>query len=241
MVIGYPPSRRRILERHVGSRATVAGLWLSEQIRPLRLQLKPAIARLVLEQKAEEATDYDNLAVVILPYCTIPGEVIESVDLLEEFGSKVFKPEKSSHGWPAQPKKGKFDRNFGGQLDAKLFELLDEILPEVAKLPEGEAKAAVDVRDDDSELIKIAEELVRGLARHSKMGPNNHSSEEDMLKGRGQQLGPGGKKTVIKLLLTSGIVCRKENASIGGTGWVYWICDVEKAKATYPDLASYFI
>jgi len=90
--------------------------------------------------------------------------------------------------------------------------------------------------DPDEE---IAFELLRGLASHSKMGPNNHSHEDDLWKSRGKKLGPAGRRRIIAGLLTSKILGRKKNDSAGGKGWVYWIDDVAKAKEIYPGLVKY--
>ena len=79
-------------------------------------------------------------------------------------------------------------------------------------------------------------ELLRGLVTHAKLGPNNHSSEDDLWKSRGQELAPGDRKRIIKNLLKEGILNRKRNDSLGGKGWVYWVGDVPKAYAVYPEL-----
>lgn len=39
--------------------------------------------------------------------------------------------------------------------------------------------------------------------------------------------------------MTAGILGRKKNKSVGGTGWVYWIADVSAACAAYPELTKW--
>jgi hypothetical protein len=71
------------------------------------------------------------------------------------------------------------------------------------------------------------------------MGPNNHSHAGDLWKASLVNLGRGGRAAIVNGWITDGILGRKKNESAGGNG-VYWIAEVELAKAFCPDLEPYF-
>jgi hypothetical protein len=199
---------------------------LLKQDGGFRLQPPPVVATRLLEQFADEASSgtgsYARFLVVVLPYVQIPDEVTNTVEALETLGATALRPQPGADPWP--PRSPRLDQRFQEQLLEALEAAIRRAFP-----PDDDANG-----DDE-----VALELLRGLASHAKMGPNNHSHEDDLWKTRGRELGPGGKHRVLKALLASGLLGRKKNDSAGGKGWVYWIADVPKARELYPALAPY--
>lgn len=221
IVIGLPLSVRMRLERRFTNRLTIRVIPLKRD-GGYRLEMPPRQASSLVEQFADEVPDYENLTLVLLPYGSIPTEVSETVEALRDLGATLFRPASNQDDWPAHPKN--FDNAFQNKLLEKLSSVLETRLP----------------RPERGKYAQVIEDVLRGLASHSKMGPNNHSHEDDLWKNRGQGLGPGAREEIVKGLLREGILDRKSNDSAGGKGWVYWIADVAKARALYPRLESYF-
>lgn len=189
-----------------------------------RLDPPPPVAKDLVEKFADAASSYEHLAVIVLPYHGTVDLVEESLQILEGLGSKIYRTPPDETAWP-KPSRGQgMDNDFQKNLIAQVCKCLDNCFPE-------------DPVEDDIETIKF--EVLRGLASHNKMGENNHSHEDDLWKERAKGLGPRGRDQIIKELMAVGILDRKKNKSQGGTGWVYWIDDVQKARTTYPDLAGY--
>ena len=179
----------------------------------------------MLDQYANAAPSFDQLLVVLLPYTSgpLPREVVDLAQTLAELDALVIRPQPGALPWPNRAPR--MDQAFLTGLRIALCECIEAKFP--APLP-------------DAANVEIACDLLRGLASHTKMGPNNHSHEDDMWKARGGQLGPGGRDHIVHWLLREGIIARKKNNSAGGTGWVYWIADVVKAERLCPKLAPYF-
>ncbi len=226
--VGIPHPLRPLVERHVGRRILVRVIPMKRD-GGFKLESPPPHAATLLEVYADTQASYSDVLVVLLPYAQIPKEVTDSADILEQLGARVIRPTPGSanaHGpckWP--PRAPRLDKEFQDSLFDAIRNILDSEYPEEAEV------------DGD---IDIACDMIRGLAVHSKMGPNNHSHEDDLWKGCGQNLPPGEKSRIVKWLTGEGILDCKKNKSMGGTGWVYWIADVEKAKTMFPGLIPYF-
>lgn len=227
VVVGLPLTLRAPLERDIDDRAKLCVIPM-KQDGGLMLQPPPAVAARMLEDFAIAAEDHDQsypkLILVLLPYARIPADVTETAEVLRSMGATLLKPSPGADGWPSRPPR--LDQKFQLELKNAIANELLARLPQPAALSDGEEE--------------VAEELVRGLASHAKMGENNHSSEDDLWKSRGQDLGPGERKRIVAALLSENILGRKKNKSKGGTGWVYWIADVGKARGRFPTLAAYF-
>lgn len=223
VVIGVPEGIRLRLEKALAG-ITVRCLFL-HQSGCFRLQLPPRSAVAFMDMAADEATcsedRYEDLLIISLPYAQIPANVSEHVDTLAELGAAVLRAT-PGEGWPTRSPR--LDQRFQDELLGALVRHVQTAMPEA---PDG------------AEEQQVAFEILRGLASHSKMGPNNHSHEDDLWKSRGQRLGPGGKDRIISELLRCGVLDRKRNDSAGGKGWVYWIADVAAARKRFPDLEPY--
>jgi hypothetical protein len=224
-VIGLPDGVRARLEQRFSGTVVVHTILLRQK-GGFQLQYPPDVAARHLEHFADEASSqegsYQHLLIVALPYAEIPDAVKRTLSALEELGARVERPKPGNAPWPSR----------SPRLDEKFQ---TEVLDATAQVVE-QAFPVPREADADEE---VAFELLRGLASHSKMGPNNHSHEDDLWKARGKHLGPGGKGRIINHLLGSGLLDRKRNDSAGGKGWVYWIADVSGAKARFPGLAPY--
>jgi hypothetical protein len=168
---------------------------------------------------------FERALILVLPYTTppTPTEVVDAIDLVVSLGAKVYRAQSGSPPWPARPPQ--MDNKFQNELATAIAALIDSIFPEEA------------LSDEHRE---VCSELLRGLASHTKMGENNHSHEDDLWKTRGQGLGSSERKMIVERLLKAGILGRKKNNSMGGTGWVYWISDVQIVRRDYPELEPYF-
>ncbi|OFV98862.1 MAG: hypothetical protein A3F68_00880 [Acidobacteria bacterium RIFCSPLOWO2_12_FULL_54_10] len=192
------------------------------------LESPPQHAATLLDQYAEAAPSYGDVVVLLLPYARIPAEVSGLADIQADLGARVFKPQPNSciQGCVAKlpARSPRLDVKFREEMLRAILELIDREFPE----------------PDADEDRQIACDIIRGLAVHSKMGPQNHSHEDDLWKACQVNLKPGGREAIIRRLMVKGILDRKKNNSAGGTGWVYWIAEVKLAKAFCPDLAPYF-
>lgn len=222
VVIGLPAGIRGLLEARFKGHVVVRTILL-RQAGGFGLEPPPHVAASLLEKFADEASDYTRVLVIVLPYSSLPDHVAKSATLLGDLGATVLYPRPASEGWPARPPR--LDKDFQDALLRAVERCID------ARFPEPKSK------DSDAE---IAFQLLRGLASHSKMGPNNHSGEDDLWKSRGKDLGPGERRRIVGRLLDEGLLGRKKNDSAGGKGWVYWIGDVAKARKQFPGLAAYF-
>lgn len=228
VLVGIPASLRARIERHVGRRVEIRAIAM-KQDGGFKLEVPPEHAARLLGAYTDSVESYEHVMVLLLPYTRIPDEVSTLANILVELKATVIRPTPNSgvsgdkSDWPARSPR--LDSDFQNALLGAICRLLDRQFP-IAVGEEGDKE--------------IACELIRGLAAHSKMGPNNHSHEDDFWKSRGQTLGPGGRDRIVKLLMEAGILDRKKNQSMGGTGWVYWIADVQGAKTFCPDLEPYF-
>ena len=221
IVVGLPLSVRSRLEQAFTGRLVVR-IVLMKRDGGYFLEPPPRIARQLVERFSDDAAAYENVVLVLLPYVQIPPEVTEVADLLASLGTRVIRPSPNVPPWPARPRV--MDNKFQTGLLEALRGTLEDFLP-------------ADEIESDAQII---EDIIRGLVTHSKMGPNNHSHEDDLWKSRGKDLGPGDKDRILNGLLGDGILSRKQNTSAGGKGWVYWIADVPKARARCPALDPYF-
>lgn len=225
VIVGLPQNLRSLVLAALGSaelRFLLASGWASTAFR---LVQDPADAVATLEGYAEEAP-YDAHTLVMWPQCSVPTEVNDVVLALADLGATVLRPTPGSKGWPARaaPPGPTRDRQHVSALCAAL---------DIQRTDQAG-------RGDDDLFMKERDtvaSIIRGLASHNKFGPNNHSSEDDLWSGRGANLRRGEKKKILHLLLTKKrILARKKNKSMGGTGWVYWIGDVDAAVAEFPEL-----
>jgi hypothetical protein len=191
----------------------------------LKLEPVPVLAGHMVEQFADTASGYEHVLVVTLPYHGTVKAVDETVLLVQEMGASAATMPPGGANWPRIEKGRGMDNDFQRQLIERVSGCIDGCFP-----PE---------RAEDAELEAIKFEILRGLATHDKMGPNNHSHEDDLWKSRAQGLGPRDRDAIVRALMTAGILRRKKNKSVGGTGWVYWIADVGAACAAYPDLGRW--
>jgi hypothetical protein len=224
VVIGLPAGVRVRLEHQFSGRVTIRSIFL-RQDGGFQLQPPPPQAVRLIEQFADEASNqenYERLLVVVLPYARMPSLVSETVLALTGLGASKLEPVPGNKPWPSRSPR--LDQKFQTELLDAIVHVINEAFPE-----------SEDVNSDDT----VALELLKGLASHSKLGPNNHSHEDDLWKSRGRHLGPGGKERILKALLKLGVIGRKQNDSAGGKGWVYWIADVAQAENRYPDLRDY--
>jgi hypothetical protein len=227
LVIGLPAGLRARLEQQFRDRVMIQSIFL-KQDGGFQLQPPPGVAIRLIEQVADKASSqgrsYEHLLVVVLPYASIPEKVLETVSALASLGASILVPKPGNQPWPSRSPR--LDQKFQTELLGALLQVIDQAFPEP--------------KDADN-FDEVAFELLRGLASHSKMGPNNHSHEDDLWKSRGRNLRPGGKERILKSLLAAGLLGRKQNDSAGGKGWVYWIADVNQAKNRYPALAQYLV
>lgn len=223
IVVGIPEALRPLLEKHFKEHVDVRVLELKKD-GGFKLKLPPRQAADLLEKFAQWVPDYANAQLLLLPYSRIPDELAVVAADLASRGMSVVEPRANTPPWPANT--GRMDQDF-------LRDLLNAICGSIESQisPQFEANA---------EDMDVACEVVRGLVTHSKLGPNNHSHEDDMWKSRGKNLGPGGRARVVDFLLANGILDRKKNNSAGGTGWVYWIADAPEAERLFPTLTPYF-
>ena len=220
VIVGLPPGLRSRIEAQFKGDLLIRSILLRRD-GGFRLEPPPHVAAGLVERFADEAFDYGSVLAIALPYATVPESVELSLSVLAELGAKVLHPCPGQEGWPTRSPR--LDSTFQEELRGALTQSIEASFP---------APEAVDTED-------IAFELLRGLASHSKMGPNNHSGEDDLWKARGNALGPGGRHRILRTLLAEGILGRKKNDSAGGKGWVYWIADIAKARQMYPKLEPY--
>ena len=179
----------------------------------------PAHAKQLLEHHAEEASSYENVVVVVAPYCRVHKDVRNSVDTLADVGARIIRMKQGAGGCPI----------LRGRMDAEFQEaLVTTIVGQLAAF-----------FFDPAEESTVAFELLRGLVSHDKMGRNNHSHEDDLWKHRGDGLQPSQRRRIVRRLMDKGILGRKKNKSLGGTGWVYWIDNPGLAFAEFPRLAEF--
>lgn len=228
IVVGLPPPVRQLLERNVAPHIVVRPIPL-KQDGGFKLQPDPGTAAAMIERFADEALvgdrpTYDRALIVLLPYISgqLPEKVTECVESLESLGARVCRPQSGTSLWP--PRSPRLDSRFQSELTRALATLVNTTFPEALLANEHR---------------EVCKELLRGLATHSKMGPNNHSHEDDLWKSRGQDLGPGEREVIVSRLVREGFLARKKNRSVGGTGWVYWIADVQLVRTQYPELEPY--
>lgn len=189
-----------------------------------RLESPPNVAADQLTTYAEEAGYADAHVIVLTPYVSIPKEVYDVVDVLEELGSTITRAKAAIGEWPPKPAP-RMDEKFLNSLFQAICDDLDRRFP---------APADIDPHRE------VQLEILRGLVSHSKMGPNNHSHEDDLWKARGRDLRPGEKRDIVNALTNLRILGSKKNDSMGGKGTVYWVDNVATARQLFPELNGYF-
>lgn len=202
------------VQRHFGREPVIRSIPMVKNGRDL--PKPPAVARSMLEQFAKETSKYEDVIIMIMPYCRMHKEVHDSVNTLEDLGARVTRMKQGMDGCP----------KLAGRMDAAFQEAL------VAAIVERLTPFCVYRAEERS----VIYELLRGLVSHDKMGPNNHSHENDLWKNRGADLQPGQRREIVKRLMEKGILDRKKNKSRSGTGWVYWIADPGRVFAEFPSL-----
>jgi hypothetical protein len=224
VVVGLPVPVRAMVERLVAQHICVRTIPLKRD-GGFKLESPPRVAADLVVQFADQASSYTSVLIVVLPYTSlpIPDEVWRAIETLKELGARVCRPQSGAPPWPARVVA--LDNQFQKALAVAVADSINSTFPE---------EPISDVHRE------ISMELLRGLASHSKMGPNNHSHEDDLWKSRGHNLGPSERTQIVGRLMREGILDRKKNNSAGGTGWVYWIADVQKTRTQYPELEPYF-
>lgn len=223
MIVGLPESARGQLLATFKGDVDVHTILL-EQRGGMSIDQPPQVAVARLERLLDKVSSYDDLCVVVLPYHKRIDLVEGFLSAFEDVGGKVYRVSPGQHEWVKIDRKKGMERDFQRVLVEQICACLDEWFPE----PEIQ---------DGSESVKF--ELLRGLASHNKMGKNNHSHEDDFWKERGAGLGSRTRAKIVKELMVDGLIGRKKNKSAGGTGWVYWIEDVQLARARFPELDKY--
>lgn len=204
----------RRVRQHFGPEPVIRSIPMMKNCHDLLRP--PAVARSMLDRYAEETSKYEDVLVMTLPYCRVHKEVHDSIDTLAELGAGVIRMKQGTDGCP----------KLEGRMDATFQEALADVI--VDRL----TPFCVDRTEEST----VAFELLRGLVSHDKMGPNNHSHEDDLWKNRGSDLQPRQRRRIVRQLMDKGILDRKKNKSLGGTGWVYWIADSGRAFAEFPAL-----
>jgi len=181
VLVGLPKQIRAQLESEFRERVTLRAI-LMKRDGGYMLEPPGKVAVAQIEQYADEASSYEEVAVIVVPYANPPMEVLNSVRLLGSLGAQVSEPQPNTPPWPARPK----------TMDDKFLAILRVALSaEIARFAPPPPVLPADDRD-------IVLNILRGLVTHSKMGPNNHSHEDDLWKGKGQNLGPGERKLQIQ-------------------------------------------
>lgn len=219
IVVALPETVRGRLEKRFRDRLELRIAVLKFDGK-FALERNPEHSRQIIEQWAEEATSYDRLALLTLPYARYPQPVEETLWTLRQLGAAEVNP--PIEGWPAMSRP--FDNAKQAEVINAVSDALDQHAPPLVQLAQVPEDHPIEV------------DLLRGLVTHSKMGENNHSHEDDLWRGKGQSLGAGDRDRIVGALMQRGILSRKKNMSRGGTGWVYWISDVKKARGLYPEL-----
>ena len=223
IVVGLPASVMKRVEARFRETVRIKALPLTQR-GEFQLQHKAVVAAHMLEQFADMATSFEQATILVLPYHRAVDMVDENVALLEELGVRVFRTPPGMLSWPTVHRKYGMDATFEQTLLERVSACIDACFP-----PEPTPVDEVD---------EVKFELLRGLASHDKMGPNNHSHEDDLWKSRAQGWGSREREVIVKELMDAGLLNRKKNKSAGGKGWVYWIEDVQLACATYPKLSD---
>lgn len=223
VLIGLPYQIHTLIEAEFRERVRLHVIRMGRD-GGYRLEPPPEVAAQRLEQLAGEAPVYDQLALILLPYAQIPAQVLAKVTEFKKSGAIISEPKPNDAPWPSRPKR--MDKIF-------LDQLCVAVRTEVARYVPPEEPPADDER-------QVMLHLLKGLVTNKKMGRNNHSSEDDFWKSRGQNLPSGKQKRIERYLLREKLIARKKNASMGGTGWVYWINDVAKVRSLFPELEPWF-
>jgi hypothetical protein len=221
IVVGLPASVLKRVEARFRDTVRIKAVQLIQR-GEYQLESNPILASHMVEQFADFATTYERVGIVVLPYHRAVEMVNEKVALLEELGVRVYRTPPGELPWPALYAKHGMDPTFEQALLERVSACIDACFP----------PAPIPV--DEADQVKF--ELLRGLASHNKMGPNNHSHEDDLWKSRAQGWGSREREAIIKDLMAAKLLNRKKNKSAGGKGWVYWIEDVQLACTTYPKL-----
>jgi len=221
IVVGLPVSMMQRVQARFRETVLIKVVPLIQR-GEYQLQTNAVLAARMVEQFADLATSFEQVAIVVLPYHRAVGTVDDNVALLEELGARAYRMPPGEPHWPTVHAKHGMDAQFEQALLERVSACIDASFP-----PEP-------VPVDEVEEIKF--ELLRGLASHNKMGPNNHSHEDDLWKSRAQGWGSREREAIVKELMAAGLLNRKKNKSAGGKGWVYWIENVQLSCARYPKL-----
>lgn len=221
IVVGLPASVLKRVEARFRETVLIKVVRLTQR-GEYQLENNAILASHMVEQFADLATGYEEVAILVLPYHRAVDMVDEKVALLEELGARVYRTPPAGSSWPKVHPKYGMDPTFEQALLERVGACIDARFP----------PAPIPV--DEADQVKF--ELLRGLASHNKMGPNNHSHEDDLWKSRAPGWGSREREAIVKELMAAGLLNRKKNKSAGGKGWVYWIEDVQLACTTYPKL-----
>ncbi len=221
IVVGLPASVLQRVQARFQETVMIKVVLLTRR-GEYQLQNEAVLAAHMVEQFAETATGFEQVAIIVLPYHRTVDLVDDNVAVLEELGARVYRTPPGELSWPTVHAKYGMDAKFEQDLFERISACIDASFP-----PEP---IPVD------EVAEVKYELLRGLASHNKMGPNNHSHEDDLWKARAQGWGSREREDMVRELMAAGLLGRKKNKSAGGKGWVYWIADVQLACETYPKL-----
>lgn len=92
-----------------------------------------------------EDEDYENLHIILLPYCDITDELCDELDVAVEFGAKLIGPEPADGGWPDRlSSKKKPDEAFLNNIFSKMTELLPAMVEPVVSVSEHYRQISVE-------------------------------------------------------------------------------------------------
>ncbi|WP_407578949.1 hypothetical protein [Citrobacter koseri] len=84
-----------------------------------------------------EDEDYENLHIVLLPYCEITDDLYDELEVAVEFGATLIEPEPGLDGWPdSLPRKKKPDEAFLNTFYGKMTELLPAVVEQMVSVSE---------------------------------------------------------------------------------------------------------
>jgi hypothetical protein len=228
IVVGLSRALRALLMSRLAAPSRLHCLYSVHGSQGVGLEFDGLHGEQALEAFADLAPCYELVTVLLLPYCHLPERVQRAAQTLRELGANILEPQSGEGLWPSYEARG-------AEFDQALVNAICVTLG-------GRREAAASVQAPEPRL-EIRERatllsILRGLVSHTKLGPNNHSHEDDLWKSRGAHLKAGEKKGLLSYLLRRKIVARKHNKSIGGTGWVYWVDDVVVAVSEFPELEA---
>lgn len=233
VVLGVPESFRHRLEKHLGERIRLC-LAPPRRLEHASWVLKTPTDEVVRWITTAEQTIAapENLLLLIPTYLRLPPEIAAEAQRVRARGTRIVQgtaADGAGMPWPRLAKGGVMNQQFLDELYAAVVAHIAAWEP----TPDGAVNTTGRTQD-------IIFGVLCGLISHHKMGQNNHSHEDDVLRGMGNTLSSGRRKKILQKLVRERLLGCKPNSSAGGTGDVYWLADVPAAVARHPELAARF-